>query len=84
MEIRVARWFIFNPKSQFWRAMEWKVFSYFMIIRNILWPFGIIYGSLVYLVCGHLLYIFLFWHVWTKKNLATLMEIPSSGRKLEK
>jgi hypothetical protein len=31
----------------FWRALEWKMFLYFVIIWNILWPFGIIYGSLV-------------------------------------
>jgi hypothetical protein len=35
-----------------------------MVIWYNLWPFGI--------VCGHLLYFFPFWYVWTKKNLATL------------
>jgi hypothetical protein len=30
-----------------------------------LWPFGF--------VCGHLVYFFPFWYVWTKKNLATLL-----------
>jgi hypothetical protein len=29
---------------------------YFMTIWNNLWPFGIIYIRLVYIVCGHLLY----------------------------
>jgi hypothetical protein len=24
------------------------------------------------IVCGHLVYLFPFWYVWTKKNLATL------------
>jgi hypothetical protein len=35
-----------------------------MAIWYNLWPFGI--------VCGHLL---CFWYAWTKKNLATLVEI---------
>jgi hypothetical protein len=44
-----------------------------MTIWNILWTFGIIYGRLVYVVCGHLLYFLPIWNVWTKKNLATLL-----------
>jgi hypothetical protein len=35
-------------------------------------PFGI--------VCGHLLYFFPIWNVWTKKNLATLVLKHFSGR----
>jgi hypothetical protein len=50
---------------------------YFMTIWNILWPFVLIYGRLVYVVCG---VIFLpFWYVWTKKNLATLSQRPFLG-----
>jgi hypothetical protein len=41
-----------------------------MTILNILWPFDIIYSLLVQFVV--IWYIFLFWYVWTKKNLATL------------
>jgi hypothetical protein len=26
--------------GKFWRALEWKIFVYFMPIWNILWPFG--------------------------------------------
>jgi hypothetical protein len=44
-----------------------------MTIGNILWPFGIIYGRLVFVVCGHLLYFFPIWDVWTEKKLATLV-----------
>jgi hypothetical protein len=54
VDIRVARWFIFIPKIpiwiNYWRALEWKVFVYFMTIRNILRPFGIVFGRLVLFV----------------------------------
>jgi hypothetical protein len=36
-----------------------------MAIWYNLWPFGI--------ACGHFVYFFPFWYVWTKKNLATLL-----------
>jgi hypothetical protein len=39
--------------------------EYFTAIWYHLQPFGI--------VCGHLVYFFPFWYVWTKKNLATLI-----------
>jgi hypothetical protein len=46
-----ARWFIFKPKIliwvKIWKALEWKMLSYFMNIWNILLPFGIINGRLV-------------------------------------
>jgi hypothetical protein len=43
-----------NPNlGKFWRALELKMFVYFITIWNILQPFGIIYGCLV---CGHLEY----------------------------
>jgi hypothetical protein len=46
-----------NPNlGKFWRAFEWSMLVYCMTIWNISWPFGIIYGRLVYIVCGHLLY----------------------------
>jgi hypothetical protein len=51
--------------------MEWKMLLSFMTISNILRPFGIIYGLLVQFVV--IWYIFTFWHVWTEKNLATLL-----------
>jgi hypothetical protein len=44
--------------------------EYFMAIWYNLWPFG--------MVCGHLLYFFPIWYVWTKKNLATLIQ-PDLG-----
>jgi hypothetical protein len=37
-----------------------------MAVRYNLWPFGV--------VCRHLLYFFPIRYVWTKKNLATLVE----------
>jgi hypothetical protein len=39
-------------------------YMYFMTVWNTLRPFGI--------VCGHLIYYFSLWYVWTTKNLATL------------
>jgi hypothetical protein len=37
-----------NPNwGKFWRALEWKMFVYFMTVWNILRPFGIIYGRLI-------------------------------------
>jgi hypothetical protein len=45
----------------------------FMTIWYNIWPFGI--------VCGHLVYtLFLFWYVWAKKNLATLMHSFRNAR----
>jgi hypothetical protein len=39
-----------NPNlGKFWRALEWKMLLYFMIIWNFNLPFGIIHGRLVYL-----------------------------------
>jgi hypothetical protein len=45
-----------NPNlGTFWRALEWIMFLYFIIIWNILWPFGIIYGSFeLFLVIGNI------------------------------
>jgi hypothetical protein len=32
----------------FWRDLQWKMLVYFMDIWYIFWPFGILYGYLVY------------------------------------
>jgi hypothetical protein len=46
-------------------------------VGSILWPFGLILGYLVYF-CGQLVsftvnwYIFLFWYIVPRENLATL------------
>jgi hypothetical protein len=38
-----------NPNlGKFLRALERKMFVYFMVIWDILWPFSIFYGNLVY------------------------------------
>jgi hypothetical protein len=34
--------------GKFWRALEWKMMVYFIVIWNILRSFGIFYGHLVY------------------------------------
>jgi hypothetical protein len=61
-----------NPNlGKIWRALKCKMLLYFMIIWNMSWPFGIMYGSLVKFVV--IWYIFPFWYVWTKKNLATML-----------
>jgi hypothetical protein len=31
-----------------WRALGWKILLYVMAIWNILWPFGIVFGHVVY------------------------------------
>jgi hypothetical protein len=31
------------------------------------------------IVCGHLVYVFPLWYVWTKKNLATLVFTHADG-----
>jgi hypothetical protein len=39
-----------NPNwGKFWRALEWKILVYFMIIWNILRPIGVHYGPMVIL-----------------------------------
>jgi hypothetical protein len=35
--------------GKFWRALEWKMLVYFIVIWNILLPFGIFYRHLVLL-----------------------------------
>jgi hypothetical protein len=60
-----------NPNSgTLWRALEWKMFFYFIIIWNISWPFGTIYA--VWYSLWSFGIFFLFWYVWNKKYLATL------------
>jgi hypothetical protein len=54
--------------GKFWRALEWKMLLYFMIIWNFKLPFGIIFGRLVYLQSFGIF--FPIWFVWSKKNLA--------------
>jgi hypothetical protein len=50
-----------NPAlGKFWRTLEWKMLVYFVTIWNILRPFGIIYGRLVKVVCGNLVYFYQF------------------------
>jgi hypothetical protein len=71
-----------NQKSQFGKMLEdlgmenvckfYDHLEYFTAIWYKLWPFGLVRGHLLYVVCGHLVYFFPIWHVWTKKYLATL------------
>jgi hypothetical protein len=43
-----------NPNlGKFWRALEWKISVYFVVISNILRLFGIFYGHLVMLLYVH-------------------------------
>jgi hypothetical protein len=70
-----------NPNlGKFWRALEWKMLLYFMIIWNILWPFGMMYGSLVYVVCGHLVYFCLFGMFGPRKIWQPWFEIDASEK----
>jgi hypothetical protein len=55
-----------NPNlGKFRWALEWKMLLYFMIVWNILVPFGLMYVWQFGIVCGHLVYFFPFWYVWT-------------------
>jgi hypothetical protein len=68
-----------NPiLGTFWRALEWKMFLYFMITWNILLPFGLCNLCQFGVVCGHLVYFSHFGIFWTKKNLATLLSTAVS------
>jgi hypothetical protein len=58
-----------NNLGKFWRALDWKMFIYFLAICNMLRMFGIIYDHLVHFV--FIWYIFPFLVPCTKKNLAT-------------
>jgi hypothetical protein len=61
-----------NPNlGKFWRALDWKVLIYFMVMWNISWTFGIFYDNQVHLV--FIWYIFPVLVLCTKKNLATLI-----------
>jgi hypothetical protein len=64
-----------NPNfGKFWRTLDWKMLIYFMVIRDILWSFGIFYGHLGYFMeiwdivwpfgtfCIHLVHFFQFWY----------------------
>jgi hypothetical protein len=40
-----------NPNlGKFWKALEWKMLVYLMVIWNMLWSFGICYGHLEYVM----------------------------------
>jgi hypothetical protein len=47
---------IYPNMGKFWRVMQWKMPVYVMAIWSIFWPFGIFYGTLVYVFCGHLVH----------------------------
>jgi hypothetical protein len=75
--VRVARWIIFKTKNpslgKFWRALDWKIFfahwEYLMDIWDILRPFGTF--------CVDLVHFYRFGLSCTRKNLATLLFVPS-------
>jgi hypothetical protein len=51
-----------NPNlGTFWRASEWKMLIYFVVVWYILWPFGIFGGRLVYFAV--LVYFVVFWYI---------------------
>jgi hypothetical protein len=72
---RVARWYIFEPKIPIWvkfgDPLNGKIlYLYFMPIRNIFCPFGIVYEHLIILWLFAKFFPILVYCV--KKNLATL------------
>jgi hypothetical protein len=64
--------------GKFWRALDWKMLIYFMVIWNILRIFGISYDHLEH-TSDHLI-LFPALGSCTKKNLATLFRRKTSGR----
>jgi hypothetical protein len=48
--------------GNFCRVFKWKMLVYFMNIWSILQPFGLVYGNLVKVFCGNLVYLFPFWY----------------------
>jgi hypothetical protein len=58
---------------KFWRALEWKMLVYFMLVWNILRSFAKFYGHLVNcvghlgIIFGHWVYISPFWYIWSRK-----------------
>jgi hypothetical protein len=76
---RVARWFLFsNQKSQFGKVLEGLAMEnlgiffdhlvYFTAIGNILWPFGIFCGNLVYFSPFWYFGPRKIWHTWSRAN----------------
>jgi hypothetical protein len=72
-----------NPKlGKFYRALDCKMFIYFIAIWNILWRFGIF--------CDHLVHFVFTWYIFPvlvsfiKKNLATLLNGPKRVDNLER
>jgi hypothetical protein len=72
---RVARRFAFKPKNPdlgtFWRALDRKIYIYFIASWNILWRFGAFYDHLVN-------FVFIWYNVsgfgiMYQENLATLL-----------
>jgi hypothetical protein len=43
--------------GKFWRALDWKMLIYFIVIRNILRMFGILYDHLVHFVFIRYIYL---------------------------
>jgi hypothetical protein len=80
---RVARWYIFKPKTPIWvnfrGTCNRRCWYIFMAIWSILQPFDIFWGHLVYFMViwcilwsfgvfyGHLVCFFLFWYVVPRK-----------------
>jgi hypothetical protein len=75
--IRVARWFVFEPKIPIWINFGGPCDGRCWYI---LWPFGLFYGHLSILY-GLLVYFMVIWYIFpvlvsfSKKNLATLFGI---------
>jgi hypothetical protein len=54
--------------GKFWRVLQWKMLVYFVpfvfvAIWHILWPFGIYYGHLAYLLAIWHMYLMAIWHI---------------------
>jgi hypothetical protein len=59
--------------GMFWRALDWKMLVYFIIIWNILRSFGIFYG--------HLVMLWKFWYIFSRFGILCQEESGNPGRK---
>jgi hypothetical protein len=75
-----------NPNlGKFWRALDWKMLICFMVIWNILWPFGIFYDHLVQFVfIWYIFPVFGIMHKEKSGNPASGQSTSSKKNKLKK
>jgi hypothetical protein len=66
--------------GKFWSDLQLKLLVYFMVIRSILWPLGILCGPLVYFMV--IWYTFHVWDVVPRKIWQPCFTTPKSVEKI--